>query len=215
MTTTRIRAPYAKSLICRQPARARRVSAGTVRPAPFVKVPTIRFLALESPGGRVVVPATALGRIALARDGRHADVLDPKGDILGWAWASDALALAEDVAIVPAAAGWWVVTAYDDETEAEGVGLQREPVIVWRVDRSASAGGALPVTASWETNQAIDDAQTDGEPYVVLPPEGGPVDCHCTMLGGRGDEALREHLGRLRRGRAAAPGAAPELRLVA
>src|SRR4051794_40874640 len=103
----------------------------------------MKFIILEFPDGRVVAPATAIGRIALARDGRHADVLDRDGGILGWTWASEALVLTEDAAIAPATPGWWLITPYD-ETEDEGVGLQRELVIAWRVDRSAAAGGALP-----------------------------------------------------------------------
>ena len=128
-------------------------------------------------------------------------------------WAEEALALAEDTIVVPAAPGWCLITGYDTDG---GVALSPEPVIAWRIDRSASAGGALPITPSWETNQSIHDAQTDGgEPYVVLPPEGAAMDNHCVLLGGRSDEAVREHLGRLRRGRAAARGAKPELRAVA
>ena len=157
----------------------------------------MKFITLESPAGRRVVPATSIGSIVLDRDGRHANVLGQKGDVLGWVWAEEALALAEDVTIVPAAPGWLLITAYDAN---EGTALQPEPVIAWRIDRSASAGGVVPVTASWETNGAVHD----GEPYVVVPPEGVPTDNHCTLLGGRSDEALRQHLARLRRGRAAA-----------
>ena len=157
----------------------------------------MKFITLESPAGRRVVPATSISGIILDPAGHHANVLGQKGDVLGWVWAEEALALAEDATIVPAAPGWLLVTAYDAD---EGTALQPEPVIAWRIDRSASAGGVVPVTPSWETNGAVHD----GEPYVVVPPEGVPMDNHCTLLSGRSDEALREHLARLRRGRAAA-----------
>jgi hypothetical protein len=102
-----------------------------------------------------------------------------------------------------------LVTAYDAD---EGTALQPEPVIAWRIDRSASAGCVVPVTPSWETNGAVHD----GEPYVVVPPEGVPTDNHCTLLSGRSDDAIREHLARLWRSRDASPRAEPpKLRLVA
>ncbi|MFL5337209.1 MAG: hypothetical protein ACJ8H8_29550 [Geminicoccaceae bacterium] len=162
----------------------------------------MKFVSISTADGdTLVVPATSIGRIVIERVDPLGDVFDTEGRRLGSMESSDALALADDAALVPASPGWWVVMAADDEP-VEPASLFREAVIAWRLDYSASLGGALPITASWGTNQLIHAATTLQAEYVLLPPEGDAMDCRCTLLGGRSDKVMLGHFRQIAAARA-------------
>lgn len=163
-----------------------------------------RFVFLRRHGRpSLVVPETTIGAIEID-DANHRGVVEGvDGGRLGTMDRAAALTLCEDTVILPAQPGWLLITSAEDE---DGVTLFREAVVAWRVDRSATLGGVIPVVVSWETNQSLEPS-VGQEPYLVLPPEGWPTDSQGSIVESRADDGLARHLVSLKQAAAGTSGA--------